>query len=279
MDNLKLDVYIERKRDFSEDFARHLKVLRLTKEIRAQSWGLSIRSRFSTLGNLDLFLNNTISAKRNYYKAAKTTIEIFRIFSENRYPHLQKKETLSFTGLFVTSFIDVILCDSELLLREYAETITDHGDIYPAFGFEITYALKYLILEEFERAKEHALKAHQPKYFNLPYKGFSHVVMGILEKDVNLINEGITLRLKYHERENRNSIFYSTSIEATALAKLAIRFSLSPDTSSTFINKALLHKDTGIQYEGIDEILDALEEADKKNRSFMNRLTGLFKRN
>jgi hypothetical protein len=277
MENLDLATYIDRRRDLLADLEQHFKSLRSTKEVRAQSWGLSIRSSFSRLGNLELFLGDVINAKKNYYKAAKSTIEVFRIFIEDRYPNLQKKEKPSFTGLFATSFIDVILCDGQELQAELARTIFDYGDIYPEFGYEITYALKYLILEDFTKAKEHAVKAHQQKYFKLPYNGFSHVVIGILEKDVNKVNEGIALRIKHHERENKNSIFYSTSIEATALVKLAIRFNLSPDTSSTFVNKALLHKDTNIQYEGIDEILDALEEADKKNSGFLNRLTGWFK--
>ncbi|HEY8936431.1 MAG TPA: hypothetical protein VIM65_14470 [Cyclobacteriaceae bacterium] len=276
MENLA--TYIDRKNDLVADLQRYIKNLHSTKEVRAQSWGLSIRSNFSRLGNLELFLSDVVSAKKNYYKAAKTTVEVFNIFLEDRYPNLQKKETPSFTGLFGTSFMDAVLCDSEELLMDYARTIEDMGIMDPPFNYEITYALKYLVLKNFEKAKEHAIKAHQPKYFKLPYKGFSHVVMGILEKDIDLVNEGIALRLKHHERENKNSIFYSTSIEATALAKLATRSGVTPDTSSAFINKALLNKDVGIQYEGIDEILKALEEADRRNSGLLNRFTGWFKK-
>jgi hypothetical protein len=274
--NASID-YTLKRREYLEDLKTHLNTIKSFKEVRAVSWAQSIRSSYLFIAIYNLLLDESSEAKKYFFKGAKITCETFSIFKENRYPNLIKKETPPFTALFVNSFLDAILCDSEELLMDYARTIEDMGMMDPPFNYEITYAMKYLVLENFEKAKEHAVKAHQPKYFKLPYKGFSHVVMGILEKNVDLVNEGIALRLKHHERENKNSIFYSTSIEATALAKLAIQFGLSPDISSAFINKALLQKDTAIQYEGIDEILNALQEADEKNNGFLNWLAGWFK--
>lgn len=277
LEEKRLD-YIKRRNEEKQDIAEFIKAIRSFREIRSSVFALSIRSRYNFIATYSLLINDFEESKKYFYKGAKIVCETFKIFKEDYYPHLVKKEPIPFTSLFVKSFLDAILCDSEELLMDYARTIEDMGVTDPPFNNEINYALKYLILEDFTKAKEHAVKAHQLKYFKLPYKGFSHVVMGILEKDVDLVNEGIALRLKHHERENKNSIFYSTSIEATALAKLATRFGVTPDTSSAFINKALLNKDVGIQYEGIDEILKALEEADRRNSGLLNRLTGWFKK-
>lgn len=274
----KEENYLQRRSDTISYLAELYTNIRYFKEIRASVFGLSIRSSYFLIATLNVSLDLTTESKQYFFKGAKITYYTFLIFKENFYPNLSKTGSLPFTALFSTSFLDAILCDSEDLLFDYARTIEDMGVTNPPFNYEITYALKYLILEDFERAKEHALKAHQSTYFKLPYKGFSHVVMGILEKNVDLINEGIALRLKHHERENKTSIFYSTSIEATALIKLANRFDLTPDVNSPFINKALLQKDLDIQYEGIDEILNALQEADQKNGSLLNRISGWLKK-
>jgi hypothetical protein len=252
--------------------------IRNFKEMRANVFALSIRSSYLEIAVTCLLVDEIFDAKKNLYKGAKITCEVFKIFKENRYPNLLKTGNLPFTALFVNSFLDAILCDSEELLIDYARTIEDLGTKHPPFNYEITYALKHLVLGDFEKAREHAIKAHQVQYFKLPYNGFSHVVMGILERDIQLINEGIALRLKHHDKENRNSIFYSTSMEATALVKLAMRFGLAPDSSSSFISKALLQTDTGIQYEGIDYILGALQEADQRNGSFINRISAWFRK-
>ena len=279
MDNLDVNIYLERKERYSNDFLNVLIKLKRSKDIRSQSWGLSVINRYNMFGNLDLFLNCIYESKKYFYKSTKLTIEIFKIFKENRYPNLEKKEPLPFTAMFINSFLDAILCDSEEMLLEYARTIHDDGNTDPPFNYEITSSMKYLILKDYNKAIVHANNAHQQKYFKLPYKGFSHVVKGILDRDINLINEGLELRIRYHRRENKDSIFYAISLEATALAKLAIMYDLQPDTSSPFIHNELLKEHKDIQYDGIDEILEALEVANRRNGNLLGKIRNKFRKN
>ncbi len=265
--------YYQNKQEYLDDLKEHLKSVSFFKEIRSETWGLSIRRNFSMIGSLSLFSGDVITARRYYSKAARFTTEIFKIFEENRYPNLFKSEKLPFTALFRTSLIDAILCGDKELLKDFVDTIQDFGDVAPPFNYEITYAIKYLLQGQLDKAKEHAAKAHQEKYFKLPYKGFSHAILGILAKDVELTNEGILYRLNYHMREEKNSIFFNTSFESTALAKLAIMHGVNVDVSNSFIHKDLLLVDGKVSDSGIDEILEALAIANKRNSGgLMNKI-------
>jgi tetratricopeptide (TPR) repeat protein len=261
---------------YSKDLSEHIIDIQKFKEVRATTWALSIRSSYNFIAMAYLFLNKLNQAKRYFYKAAEITSQTFDIFKQNRYPNLIKSEKLPFTSLFVKSFLDAILCDSEELLISYASVIYPTGEPSPGleFNHEIGLAMKYLILQDYDKAIYHAQNAHQPEHFELPYKGFSHVIMGILQKDILLINQGILFCLNRHKREQKDSMFYSISLEATALAKLATRYGFQPDISSKFIHKGLLEKQEGIIYEGIDDILKALEIANLRNGNLLERIRG-----
>jgi hypothetical protein len=270
MKHLTFEERLEEERQYLID---HLKLLRKFKEVRCQTWGGGMRSHYYFMATFSLILGDVIQAKKYYYKAALINVEIRKIFKENRYPNLKKSEELNFTGLFGTSFIHVLLCDSDDLLLEFATIIEPGNNRYPEFNLHITSAMKYLVLEDFERARLHAEEANKQKYFKLPYKGFSKVVLGILNKDVVMVNEGIQHRINHYKKENSDSIL-KISDEANALAKLAIRFGMQPDISSQYMNRDVIEKSEGISYEGVDEILDALAVADKKNRSLDRKLFG-----
>jgi tetratricopeptide (TPR) repeat protein len=250
--------------------------LKKRKDIRATTWVLSIHSYYNFLAMCYISMGKVNESKRYFYKATDIIYQTFDIFKRERYPNLQKSEKLPFTALFGLSFPDVIVCDSEELLISYASVIYPTGEPSPGleFNHEIGLAMKYLILQDYDKAIYHAQNAHQPEHFELPYKGFSHVIMGILQKDILLINQGILFCLNRHKREQKDSMFYSISLEATALAKLATRYGFQPDISSKFIHKGLLEKQEGIIYEGIDDILKALEIANLRNGNLLERIRG-----
>jgi hypothetical protein len=254
----------------------HLIKIKRYRNIDALTFGLSIPSTFESIALAYVCLQKIAEAKKYFYKSASITAETFRIFKENHYSNLLKSEKLPFTALFGLSFPDVIVCDSEELLISYASVIYPTGEPSPGleFNHEIGLAMKYLILQDYDKAIYHAQNAHQPEHFELPYKGFSHVIMGILQKDILLINQGILFCLNRHKREQKDSMFYSISLEATALAKLATRYGFQPDISSKFIHKGLLEKQEGIIYEGIDDILKALEIANLRNGNLLERIRG-----
>ncbi len=133
-------------------------------------------------------------------------------------------------------------------------------------------------MNNFDESRIHLNEIHKEKYFQSHFKGFSHIVKGIIENNVDLVNEGLDYRIKYHKKENpKESIFRDYSIEATALAKLANMYGLPPDISSSFIHKGLLAKSEGIEYEGVEEILAALEIANRNAGSILGKICGFFK--
>jgi hypothetical protein len=206
-------------------------------------------------------------------------IEFYHIYLENRYPNLKKDGVPPAT--FVGSVLSTILCDNTDIFQEYAHIIECYEDPnkISETRYHFFWAFKYLFLNEFEKSKEHYLKGiHQEKTFNIHLKSFSFILKGVLEKNVDWINEGLAYAIKYHKRENpKGSLFHAYSIEATALAKLAMMYGLQPDVSSSFIHKGLLEKTEGIAYEGIEEITDALEEANRRAGGFRAKISSWFK--
>jgi hypothetical protein len=253
----------ELKKGNIEGFVNYLTHLPQTKELWLDLG--DIGNSYLSFGEIYVFENNIVAAKKEYCKAAKLAIEYYDIYRSNRYPNLirHKQPIFAYAGTMMAA----ILCDDELILKEYAETIAYEG--HPAMRYEvmtnITHALKYLLLNDFEKSKEYVELIHLSKHFQSHFRGFSHIVKGILENDVELVNEGILHRIKYYKRHNpKGSAYCECSVQATALAKLAMLYGLKPNVDSAFIHKGLLAKTEGIEYEGIEEILNALEEANFK---------------
>lgn len=269
----------ERLNDWQSTLEENFAALRTFRDIRAVSWGQSVRSIYVQIAQAYLFLDQLTESKKAFYKATCVTLETLLIFQKNKYPNLVKTEQLKFHTFFVNSFIDAILSDSPTLLKEYSETITPDTDPVESlrFNHEITCALKYLVLGQTDRAKQHAVAAHKPEYFSNPYKGFSYAVLGIISNDVDLVNEGIKYRIDHNIKSNKGSIFYDISLEATALAKLATQAGITPDLQSPFINKGLVERTDHIKFDGINEINEALTAANKRGGGLIDKIGGLFK--
>lgn len=260
-----------------ESFKRRIQTLRICKELYLDSGEF----RFSVFGNIaisDAFLGNIIDSKKEYCKSGLIALEFYKIYNENRYPNLIKYRIPVFR--YMGAMFDTIISDNVSLLNEFGRTIVaieDSIERNRVVNYNLTYSLKYLLLKDFGKSKEYLKEVHSEKYFQLHFKGFSHIVKGILENNIDLINEGLAYRIKYHKRENpKDSLFYAYSIEATALAKLARLYGFEPDVSSPFIHKGLLEKTEGIVYEGIEEITDALEEANQRAGGLGAKISSWF---
>ena len=260
-----------RRKNAIESYQQYRQYLTTTNELWLDAGEYCFA--FFILGHCYAFENGILESKKNYYKAGKVAVEFYLFYRENFYPDLIKHKCPPFS--YVGSMIAVILCDNESLLKEYAQTI-DYLELKEAalpVKYHFTYAMKYLFLNNFEKSKNHLQEVHHEKYFQLHFKGFSHIIKGVLENNIDLINEGLAYRLKYHKRGNpKGSLFHQYSIEATALAKLSMMYGFEPDVSSPFIHKGLLEKTEGIVYEGIEEITDALEEANRKAGSLWGKI-------
>ena len=259
------------EKNYILEFAEEVKAF---KEVRASVFGMSIPGTYAGIAHLSLRLNDVNEARRFFYKSAKIALETFSIFKGHRYPHLTKVGPLPFTSLFVKSFPSAVLCGNDDLMKEYMNTI--YEEVSPAprllFNSEIMHAIIALVQGDRKKAQQHIARAHQPENFKGPYAGFSHAVKGIIDHDTTMLNEGILRRLKFHIKDTEDTIYHQTCAEATAFAKMAVDSGMNPDRSSPYINNGLIENIEPIVFDGIDEILNSLAIADRKNSSLLARL-------
>ena len=258
-----------------EIFRGDIRKCKLKKEVYL-NYGIMIGDlNIKTLARINAFENNIVESKAYLYKQIQLIIEFYHIYLENKYSNLKKLEQPRY---MYHSFALASLCDDKNLLEELGKVVfmTDKMKNAPLDTYFLNLATKSFFTHDIEDAKQNIGKAS--KHITTFAKGFYHVMKGILYKDVDLINDGLNFEIRYHKRENpKGSLFHQYSIEATALAKLAVMYGFEPDVSSPFIHKGLLEKTEGIVYEGIEEITDALEEANRRAGSLGAKISSWFK--
>ena len=218
--------------------------------------------------------NDMVESKRYYYKYILSCLESYSIYKKSKYPNLAREFYPPFDAILGGYLFAATLSDKENILKELGEVMEcfkKKEEITDTYAYHIGYAIKYFLSDDFTRAKEHIMQAHVKN-------DYKDVIFGILDKNIQLIDTAIQRVINIHKRSNnKDTIFHTYSIEATALAKLAMMYGLEPDVSSPFIHKGLLEKTEGIEYEGIEEITSALEEANRRAGSLGSKISGWFK--
>lgn len=220
----------------------------------------ALQNYYNRIGLGEIILNPEESKRPKifFYKAGKSQLLFLKLY-KGAYPQYSFDFSPSFVATTYYGIIPILLCENTQLVSEFAnelvrlpkEKYADKADI------AICYALKYLLLNDLEKASEalgnYYLTAKQLcKYLGL-------VIAGIIRNDIQLIQKGIDSQIKWHKKVNRESMFYSISQEATAWVKLAQKFNFKPDVSSNFISKALLINYNNLQYEDIVEVYKILK--------------------
>jgi hypothetical protein len=254
--------------------AKRLRVIDL------QDWGSSLRNSHHNFAQCCVLTDNVAAARKYYHNTTRLDNILNDIVRHNRYPKLQKKGSLPhFHSKFAEGFPEAILARDEALLLEFAKA-QEPGDKPQSdrrFAWFVTNAIRSHILGDNTLAKEQISQAHKLEYFRLSSKGFSHAVMGIVTRDLYLVNEGIDLRLQAHKTTEFKSIYFEYCEEATALALLAIRAGLRPNIQSSFINKKLLTGAERSTDDSVDRILASLQEANDRRGNPLWFLRRLFK--
>lgn len=210
------------------------------------------------LGTIILSSEDSKSSKMLFYKAGKSQLLFLKLY-KGSYPQYSFDFVPSFVATTYYGIIPILLAGNDELTTEFAnelvrlpkENYTDKEDI------AICYALKYLLLNDIEKASE-VLENHYSTPKKLcKYLGL--IIAGIIKNDTELIQKGIDGEIKRHKKVNKESMFYSISQEATAWTKLAKKFNFEPDINSNFICKELLMNDNNLQYEDIVEVYKILK--------------------
>lgn len=215
----------------------------------------ALRNYYNRIGLGKIILNpaNGETAKAFFYKAGKSQLLFLKLY-KGVYTQYSFDFVPSFVATTYYGIIPVLLSGNAQLVTDFTdelirlpnENYTDKEDI------AICYALKYLLLNDIEKASEF-LGAHYLTAKKLcKYVGL--VIAGIIKNDIKLIQKGIDKEIERHKKVNKESMFYSISQEATAWVKLAQKFNFEPDISSNFISKELLKSDDNLQYEDIFEV-------------------------
>jgi tetratricopeptide (TPR) repeat protein len=245
---------------------------RRAKDVRYGTWGMSVISYYNMMAKSYVMLKDYPEARRNFHNAARFAIELLQIQAQKRFPKLlQEEKQRPFYQRFIEGFPEAILADDEVLLHRFADAIDHNEHIVSGqkFSHLITAAIKFLVLGNLDKAREYAVQSHKLEYFRLPYKGYSHAVLGIIERDTFLLNEGIEMRVKSHKGREYGTVFWEFSHEAAALAKLAVRAGLHPNIQTSFVPAPLVHTGERTSDDTIDQILGGLEVANERSGSLV----------
>ncbi|HZY82480.1 MAG TPA: hypothetical protein VFE50_23300 [Cyclobacteriaceae bacterium] len=265
-----------------EKITRHIySTINHAKKLRAidvELWGKSLKNDHRNLAHCCALTDEISSARQFYHNATRLDVLLADMVRTNLFPKLPIKGKLpAFHTRFVDGFPEALLANDEQLLITFAKSLesADKPQSDNRFTWFVTSALRSHILGDNIKAKEHVLQAHKLEFFRLQWKGFSHALLGIIERDPYMLNEGIELRLRAHKTTEFKSIYYEYSEEATAIARLAIRAGLRPNIQSPFINRKLLTGNERTIDHSVDELIESLGEAnDRKGNPlwFLKRL-------
>jgi hypothetical protein len=250
------------------DAVRNAKKLRV---IDVELWGKSLKNDHHRMAQCCVLSDEILSARQFYHDATRLDILMTDLIRSNRFPRLPRKGTLpAFHTRFVDGFSDALLSNDEQLLIKFAASLepSDKPQSDNRFAWHITNAIRLHVLSDYDGAREQILQAHKLEFFRLQWKGYSHAIMGIIESDPYLVNEGIELRIKAHKTAEFKSIFFEYCEEATALARLAIRAGLRPNVQSPFINKKILTGNERTLDHQVDELIATMEKNNDRKGDF-----------
>lgn len=147
-----------------------------------------------------------------------------------------------------TSLFMALISDNEELINSLAglfggrikEEEEDHE-----FNKAVGYALKYILLDEMEKAKEpiDELKKLESRKDMKFYDGYSRVLDGIIEKDNQQVNESLIYMIQCHKKlkdDYADTPQELLSIPVLGLAKLAIRNGMEVNIDDTLAPSQLL---------------------------------------
>jgi hypothetical protein len=201
--------------------------------------------------------NNIVEAKKNFYMAGKLQESLFQ-----KYDNKEIKVSSSFITMNkYKRLLLAILSDSEELTASLSKLLggrikeeKEHG--HP-FSDNVGYTVKFFTLNEDERAYESIgnLKKVQHQREVQPFKAHINVLVGILERNESIVNEGLYSMIESHKS---NDMYKDTadellSVEVLGFEKLAELKGLRVTINDEIAPYRVLKKDI-IEYPKLDFI-------------------------
>lgn len=249
------------------------------REIDVELWRKLLTTDFRNLAQCCVLSDEFAAARQFYHNIIRLELLLDNIVRSSLFPKLEKTGRLpAFHTRYMDGYTEAILANDESLLVEFSRML--NPDELPQsdnkFSWYVTNAMRLHVLGDQSLARDQILHAHKLEYFRLASKGYSHAVLGIIERDLYLVNEGIELRVRAHKTKEFKSIYFEYSEEATALARLAIRAGLRVNVQSPFINKNLLTGKERSTDDSVSELSSAFEQANKAKGNLLWRLRRMF---
>jgi hypothetical protein len=249
---------LEKIKNYYEEYLQKedgmiLKSLKLKKESKYLSRFSHAFGAERAIQLLHLYPNETKIAKALYFKTARGhEFEFHQLLG--KYPQFPITIQTSITSKLYDIWPSLVLCDHEEIFMSVISEMQAHHtfkanskdpDVLKPYAF---FQMMNGNFDETERVFGDYYR--KSKFWS---KALSIVMMGIVRKDIKLINEGIKFEIS--QVKNNTDYLYWTNI--LALAKLAMRFGLEPDISGPrFITNMLIKEN--VDYEDIDNLFDAL---------------------
>ena len=236
-----------------------------SKNIRYYPWFLSFKSSYATIGETYLEVeNDALAAKRYFNKAAMSCHSLYKLASQeipNTVPFIPKP---GIGGSF-DGYQYFILADNFAMLPVLAQTVLDYKgeESEPRLTHNLADACRNFWAGRLEKALPivHKCYASSIKKSNVCYGGLAALLLGIIEKRPELVEQAMVMEEKTHLKEIRlfQSIFSDISLRMVFIAKLARHYGFDPDVSSKYIHKGLLEFNGNMVYEEASELKYAME--------------------
>lgn len=229
-----------------------------------------LTSEYNRLANILLNKDeeNYKKSKNLYYKYCRG-IEFDYWISKEFYPHLRINKEFNLHGTFGNNFHIFILCDHDVAVREILNEMEHISQFKDTKQMMLFNAFKFILNDNLSKSREYfELYNHRyDKWTKVQYMA----VKGILENDVNFINQGIKLAIKEDTSQmvNQPEFLKKYSPKATAVAKLAIKYGLQPDISSKLINQHLLIHEPML-FEDINDLFEKINIVPIKSYDLKN---------
>jgi tetratricopeptide (TPR) repeat protein len=228
--------------------------LEISTNLKKLNSNISPGQNFGRLhGNISCYYKNGLfyldlidfeAARDSFQKSAYINLMLHDIRFSEKYINLKKYESPYLSGVNWEPFHTVINCGNEEFLQKFFENL----QVLPKEdknGYNVIAIMlkKGLITNNQALIEKHATKLRKKKVENQRgyEKGEMICLLGILESDLNQINEGINFLIKTFIRDQKgNRIISSIALWATAMVRLARRLGFEPDISNSYISKELV---------------------------------------
>jgi hypothetical protein len=226
-------------------------------------------SLFRYNGLLYLYLKNYGASRQSFLKSAYINLMFHELRFSNKFPYIDKKHLPSYpSGINWEPFQTVMCCGNEAMLLGFFEHINTSPKEYKSDYNPIALMVKKGLITQNQALLDiHAVQLRKKKVENLRgfEKGDLMCLLGILNKDINQINEGVDILIKVCKRDQAtDAIKHTKALWATAMVRLARRLGFEPDLSNSYISNEVVFWEN-VSFEPDEELKSYEKQLEEMN--------------